>query len=378
MVLKPIPLSAYRPSFVPPVTGVNGLLAPVANSYDTSGHFRPRSGSKRFREDEEIDTVFDLSQSYPPLTAPGKSKLDKQKIGQLLVVANELGTKVKNLADDPETDDDIRAICKMNVALLNLIGSIYEDGFRPLADTGRTGTSAGPAVAAKPPVPTGLNELKEGLANAEKECILFDANLGKDPIANRSALAANLSAGIVAAVNGRAAAEGLSAAEEVRLADDALSCVTDMEFLGTKSGLFTNKKDAMDPKNNTFCTMPIKLKFEDRNARINFEQTAKKQMGLRAVMSLPQPIRIEQAAFHTALKNRYKDHIITVRPDTKRLELIGFRKKDGERGWTRCSETLALLPGTLLPGYNPRREVVLPPDKNGAGGGSDSVPGGQS
>jgi len=146
-----------------------------------------------------------------------------------------------------------------------------------------------------------------------------------------------------------------------------------MEFLVSRSVPHINRRDANDPANRTFCTMPVKLKFDDRSARINFEKIAKRHLGLRAVMSLPKPIRKEQAAF----KNRYRDDIITVRPDARTLELIAFRKKDGERGWTRCAERLALPPGALLPGYTPRQEIALPPDLQGAGGGAESAPVGQ-
>ena len=270
----------------------------------------------------------------------------------------------------------------MNLALLAIVTSLLEDGLAPMVACAKTsagqpkGPGQGPPPSSQNPI--GLKELREGLEKAEKECILFDADLGAAPVANRAALARGLSAGIHKAVTARAAGGEAEVAEAVRVADDALSCVSDMDFLGTKSIPFVSKRDAADPRNKSFCTMPVKLSFEDRSARINFERTAKSHMGLRAVMSLPQPIRVEQAAFLTALKQRYKDEIITVRPESASLSLIAFRKRDGERGWTRCVETLRLLPGTLLPGYCPRREVALPPDITVSGGGAGSAPGEQS
>ncbi len=379
--MKPIPLSAFSNSFIPPVTGVNNLSAPVANSFDPSGHFRQRIGSanKRRRGDEEIDMVFDLSSNYPPLVPPPKSKLDLGKIGELMVAANALGSDVKKIAEDPGTDTVAKTICNMNLSLLAIVSALLEDGLAPLAAGARTGAGfpgrSGPAAPPKPAAAPGLKELREGLERAERECVLFDADLGSAPVANRAALARGLSAGIHKAVTARAAGGVEERAEAVRVADDALSCVSDMEFLGAKSQPFQSKRDAADPRNKTFCTMPVKLSFEDKSARLNFERTAKSHMGLRAVMSLPLPIRVEQAAFLSALKQRYNDEIITVRPDTASLSLIAFRKRDGERGWTRCHETLELLPGTLLPGYSPRRELALPPDISVSGGGAGSAPG---
>ncbi len=378
MPLKPIPLSAFKTSFIPPVTGHQGLLAPTANSFDSSGHFRPRSGSKRRRENEEIDQVFDLSSPYPPPQVPPRSKIDMKKIGELLVAANELGENIKKIADDPSTDLGAKTVCGMSLALLQIVNALMEDGLAPLAAARGAAAAAGPPPSAKPPAQPGLRELREGLEKAERECILFDANLGTAPIANRSSLATGFSAGLHAAVTAKAAENGGNAGEAIRVIDDALSCVVEMEFLGTKSQPYINKRDAQDPKNKSFCTMPVKLKFEDKSARINFEQTARREMGKRAVMSLPLPIRLEQQAFLTALKKRYSEEIVTVRPDVRSLSLIAFRKRDGDRGWTRCHESLELLPGTLLPGYVPRREVALPPDLYGSGDGAGPASGEQS
>jgi hypothetical protein len=71
MVLKPIPLASLA-NFVPPVTGVNGSLGPVANVYDDTGNFQSRgiSGSVKRKRMDEVNAVFDLSQPYPPLVDP--------------------------------------------------------------------------------------------------------------------------------------------------------------------------------------------------------------------------------------------------------------------------------------------------------------------
>jgi len=374
--MKPIPLSAFNSSFVPPVTGVNRQLAPVANSFDTSGHFRPRSGSKRIRvEEEEIDCVFDLSATYPPLLPPSKGKLNITKVRELMVKANSCSEEIKKIAENPAADSVTAYVCKMNIAMLEVINAIVEDGLIPVCEAGGPAWR-GPPVPPKPPA--GLAELKSALEKSEKECIVFDAELSTHPTANRNALANGLSAGINKAILAGAPAASPELAEALREAEDALSCVSDMDFLGTKSQKFENRRDPNDKKNGTFCTMPVKMTFEDKSSRINFERVAKNTMKIRAVQSLPKPIRVEQQAFHKALKDRYKDDIVMVRPDLPSLALIAFRKKDGERRWVRCRERLLLDAGTMLPGYAPRREIVLPPDIDGAGGGSGSSPQGAS
>ena len=94
MVLKPIPLSAFTPTFIPPVTGVGGSSAPIANSFDSSGLFpyrsRSSSANKR-RRGEEIDLVFDRSEAYPPLHPPAKPSLNIPVIRELVVAATAAG-----------------------------------------------------------------------------------------------------------------------------------------------------------------------------------------------------------------------------------------------------------------------------------------------
>jgi hypothetical protein len=146
--------------------------------------------------------------------------------------------------------------------------------------------------------------------------------------------------------------------EAIRDMDDALSCVSDMEFLGAKSKKFLKEGDM---RSNTFCTMPVKFRFEDKHSRINFEKTLKAQTGLRATISIPAPIRDEMKAMKAALSDRYPGEIVVVRLDTATAELRAIRKVDKAESWTQCWERFALPHGILLPGYSASRIHHLPP-----------------
>jgi hypothetical protein len=145
--------------------------------------------------------------------------------------------------------------------------------------------------------------------------------------------------------------------EARRLVDDALSCATDMEFLGNKSKKYINNFNLDDERNNTFCTLPVKFKFESGAARVNFERTMKTHCGLTAKISLPPTIRGEMKAFHKALRNRYQGRIITVRPDIRKQTFVALMKD--ESGWIKLNEVHKINPATMLPGYVVR-DVVLP------------------
>jgi hypothetical protein len=78
-------------------------------------------------------------------------------------------------------------------------------------------------------------------------------------------------------------------------------------------------------------------------------------------MSLPKQIRIEQSAFQKALRELYPGDFVMVRPDSRTLRLVSYRKVGGEGKWERGQEEVALNPGTMLPGYRARDVFSLAP-----------------
>jgi hypothetical protein len=372
MPLKPIPLAAYSPDFIPPVTGVNGHLAPVANTFDSSGTFagRSRAGSVKRRREEEVDLVFDRSAPYPPLTAPSRPSLDLGEVKTLLVAATAAGEEVRPLLDCADTDPKLKAFGALAISLLGVVAGIVEKGLVPISGSvsgpvlGSGGQLSGAGSRSVVPPPTmpksmGLKELREGLEKADRESILFDADLGPNSMGNRSGLLSALSTGIRKTAIEKSKENGADPAEAVRAMDDALACVSDLDFIGMKSDKPKNREGAVMTDKN-YCTMPVKFRFEDRNMRLHFERTVKQHCGLRAVMSLPKPIREEQAAFVRAVRERYPGEIVTARPDLATLNFVAFHKKDKETKWLKCSEFLAIPHGILLPNYNVRKSITLP------------------
>jgi hypothetical protein len=309
----------------------------VANNYDSSGIFagRQRSGSVKRHREEEIDMLYDLSAQYPPVSAPGKPTLNMGEVKTLLVAATVAGEEARPLLDGPDVDPKLKAFGSLALAILGVVSSMVESCLVPMTGsaTGEGGVAARPARG--PPVPPkapGIKELRECLEKAEKESILFDADLGPRPVGNRSGLSQALSAGICNLAIQTATERGADPGEAVRAMDDALGCVSEMDFIGIRS---EPAKARPGPGSETveknYCTMPIKFKFDDKNTRMHFERTVKNNCNLRAVMSLPKAIREEQSAFVKALKDRYPGKIITARPDLTTLHFVAFRKGDKEK-----------------------------------------------
>jgi hypothetical protein len=105
--------------------------------------------------------------------------------------------------------------------------------------------------------------------------------------------------------------------------------------------------------------MPVKPVFGDRDSRINFERTLRECCGMRAVQSLPEPLRKEQTSFRNALLSRYPGDVVSVRLDAVSASFTAFKKKDGEMRWIPCWEKHKIPTGIMLPGDCNSR-VVLP------------------
>ena len=361
----PIPIG----QFVPPVTGFNKSFIPVANLFDTSGNFRQRSVSlakrRRGPEGDALDNVFDLSREFPPLRNPAPPAIDVFKIKNLLVVAANTGDDLKKIVEKGEPGGEVVMMAKSVLALYNCVEGLIEMAVLPLcsgqawsglgnsgsATPGRPARQA--AAPAPPPKPTGERELREAMERADTESVLYDANLGAAATFNRAKLNANLSAGLKSAAVAKASTENKDVSEAVRVLDDAFSGVVDVDFIGQASSAFTNQRKADDPWNGTYCTMPVKLRFADRDSRIFFENTVRNAAGLKATQSFPKKIREEMKQFVTKIKAENPDLIVMVRPDSRSLRLNAFTKKDGEKAWTRYHESCPIPIGIMLSSHVP-------------------------
>jgi hypothetical protein len=360
-------------SLIPPVT-IGGRSQPVvANLFDESGSFRQRNGSfKRQRVEgggaAARDGFFDLSRDASVPSLPSVSKLDISKIRGLLVKANEMAESIRSRYTGDAAPEEVRDLAGLSIAMLDLVSAVVEEGIVPMSSPPTTASFASVAAASssqsqihsKPRQEPGTAELKAALASAEKTAVVFDADLGRSPVANRTALNGAFAAGLKAATMKVAEESGGDAVESIRVVNDALSCVDNIEFVGQSSFRKIDKRDPANPVTLPYCTMPVKLDFSDKNTRIHFERSLRKFCGIKASMSLPFEIRKYQGLFYKAMKTRYPDRVVTVRPDTPSMSLVAFMKNEGGAGWTRCRESVAIPRGILLPNFNFPNHVDLP------------------
>ena len=355
----PVPIG----TFIPPVTGVNNSLAPVANSFDATGNFRNRTVSlgkrRRGPEGEILDNVFDLSRDFPLIRPPAPLSIDICGVKSLLVESAKMEAELKKIVEKGEPGSEVVMIAKSAMSLYSLVEGLIEKAVIPLCNgqwpAGQGGGNAAQpgrpvrqAAPAPPPKPTGERELREAMERADTESVLYDAHLGNAVTFNRSRLSANLSAGLKSATIAKATLEEGDVAESVRVLDDAFSGVVDVDFLGQASSAYHNRRRADDPKNGTFCTMPVKLRFTDRDSRIYFENTVKHVTGLKATQSFPKQIREEMKGFMARVRADNPERIVMIRPDARTLRLNAFVKIEGEKSWTRYHESSPIPLGIMI------------------------------
>ena len=161
-------------------------------------------------------------------------------------------------------------------------------------------------------------------------------------------LAHNLNVGIRNATIAKSGADPTVAAENVRMVSDAMSLVKNAEFLGASSKIHSSRDGTL----SGHYSMPVKIEFENKGARLHSERTLREKCDIRPSISLPTGIRKVQTAFHTELKQKYEGYIIMTRPDTPSMSFIAFAKKDGEKGWTRLDDVRAIDPASVRDNSN--------------------------
>jgi hypothetical protein len=359
-------------SHIPPVT-IGGISSPVvANLFDASGNFRQRQGSfKRPRVeaggDGPRDAVYDLSRDAAPAVLPSQLKLDTGKIRGLMVKANEAAAAIRTRITYSSAPAEFVELAMSSIALLDLVNAVVEDGILPLSSSVASPSFA--AVAGSRPTNSnpaklrpeqGTAELRAALVATDKTAVIFDADLGPSPVANRTALNNAFAAGLKAATQKVADGRGEDIAEGIRIVNDALSCADNVNFLGQTTARKIDKTDPANPVTFPFCTMPVKLDFPDRNTRIHFERTVRKHCNLKASISLPAPIRKYQGMYLQALKERHRGKFVMVRPDIASLGLVAFTKEEGDRSWTRCPGHHPIPRGIMLPDFILPNHIELP------------------
>jgi hypothetical protein len=130
--------------------------------------------------------------------------------------------------------------------------------------------------------------VKQVLRDAEKKTVLFNLDLGKNPIMNKDSISRKVTESLVSSVRSGLHDYHIGDAETVL--DDILSC-SKLEFLGNTTKLFFNNRNATDSRNNKMYTVPVRMDFKDRDTRFNAEIMLRKVCNVNCSVPYPKKMR---------------------------------------------------------------------------------------
>ena len=182
----------------------------------------------------------------------------------------------------------------------------------------------------------------EAVREAEKSTLVFNLNMGTVPIMNKDTMATKATLALTtmaATVEGKTSS--FPSDDSVAAIDDVLSMSTDMSFFGNATKSYKNPKDE---KNGSFCTIPVKYSFKDKDTRIRAETVLRERCKVNC--STPYPIILRETIRQvtTEFRNRYSDNFIRVTVDTKNMGLRVARRPPKESGDSTWQVYAHLIP----------------------------------
>ena len=204
--------------------------------------------------------------------------------------------------------------------------------------------------AAKPPSEEDLTKrrVRQVLREAEKRTLIFNLDMGQVPTINKDTLSRKVTMAL--SDKAKSGNHDYNTADAEEAIDDVLSCAK-LEFLGTQSRKFFNRKNASDTRNNTFCTLPVRMDFKDKATRIQAEIAMRKICKVSCSTPYPKRLRTMLDNLVKEGKARSPDSFIRTRVNADKLT-IDVHAKVGE-SWVdlglSCEVPLMILnPDTPL------------------------------
>jgi hypothetical protein len=191
-----------------------------------------------------------------------------------------------------------------------------------------------------------VKKFKEAVKDAEKSTLIFNLDLGKVPIINQDTMSTRVTGALMEMAAKVEKKQGNIPSEEtVAAIDDVLSTATGMHFFGkaTKSYSRTN-----DPRSGSFCTIPVKYDFSDKDTRQYAETVLKDCCKLQCATPYPTILREMIRQVLNKTKESFPNNYVKVSVDIGSLALKVVRRpllvgKNGEKKtWFNVGEPIPI------------------------------------
>jgi hypothetical protein len=194
-----------------------------------------------------------------------------------------------------------------------------------------------------------VRKFAEAIRDAERSTLCFNLNMGNKPIMNKTTISERAT---LALTSMAARVEGKNSAvpspETVAALDDVTSLVTSMELFGSNTKQYKGKekdkdKDDKDNPAPTFCTVPVRYQFKDREQRVFAEKQLRDLCKVKCSTPYPAVVRecIKQVIDHT--RESFPEDYIRVSVMVKDFALkLQRRPKGKDLKWTTYPDLLKL------------------------------------
>jgi hypothetical protein len=169
-----------------------------------------------------------------------------------------------------------------------------------------------------------MRKFRDAVANAENSTLVFNLDMGRVPIMNTETMSTRATLALAAMAAATEKRPGSIPTEDtVSTIDDILSLAKNIEFFGKKTKTYTNSNDT---KSGSFCTVPVKYEFSDREIKFEAEQFLRNKCG--AHCSTPYPIILRECIRQVTekVKSDYPDNQVKVLVDSKNFCLKVARR----------------------------------------------------
>jgi len=237
-------------------------------------------------------------------------------------------------------------------------GYPFESGHGPIFSFGKSaGNNRRPSVARPPakPAPSAedvlKHKVKKVLREAERRVVVFDLDLGQAPTINKETISRKVTMALHQKSDKGEHDWNIKDAGE--MVDDVLSC-SQLEFLGSSTQKFFNRRKADDPRNGKMCTVPVRMDFKNKDTRIRAETTLRGICKVNCSVPYPRKLRTMIYDLVQLGKAKYPKNYIRTKIDIDNMKLSAQVRL--QNGWEGVGPVIP-IPLDILD-----RNTVIPPD----------------
>ena len=185
-----------------------------------------------------------------------------------------------------------------------------------------------------------LRRFKEAVKDAEKSILIFNLNMGSVPIMNQETTSKKATLALTTmAAKTEGKFSSTPSQDAVTAIDDILSVTTGMSFFGNSTKTYKNPKDT---ESGSYCTLPVKYEFSDKDTRIKAETTLRSLCKVSCTTPYPMILKecIKKVIDH--VKTDFPGEYVRVNVNADKLSLSVARRANKESEWTYAKEDVQL------------------------------------